>query len=199
MLPKKRFSLFAICLLLFVHYTYGDAKLDYRTQTGAYVAEGKSIRRLSLNRARIKTNKKRKVASFFVLGISGKKTVILPGATAKLSIQTTRPTFYVNAPDAADWQFTLIRLTPKGSHREISEVFMSAIRRDVEKKFDPVAARVRGLSRRLYEITPIGPLSPGEYALAKLPRINPLDTRRVAVESDVWDFRIEARNIKKLR
>lgn len=190
-------SLVTLVVLLFAHDAFGIVRPDFKRQAGAYVQEGNRLRRLSLNRAAVKTDKKRKIVSLLVLGINQRKTIVIPGATAKVSIHTTRPTFYINAPDAAEWQFALIRLEPREKYRKISEVFISPIRRDVEKKSETVATRVRVLSRRLYEITPMEPLSPGEYALARLPRIDPFDTRHAAVELDVWDFRVDPIKIKR--
>lgn len=171
-------------------------RLNFRNQEGVYVQDGKKLSKLKLNQAQIKTSKKRKVASLLVPAIDEKKIVILPGVRARPRLSSTKPVFYIHFSDADRFQFALVRLKPKDKYREISEVLISPLRRDVEKKSDSVFSHVRGLSSKIYKLTPAEPLSPGEYALARLPRVDPFDTKHVAVELDVWDFGIDIRKLK---
>lgn len=166
-------------------------RTNTRVQEGVFLQDGRRKKPLLPHEAEIKTDAKRKIAAFLILAIKEKKTVILPGPAAAMRVRTRKPTIHVNLPDAGESQFYLLRLQSKGNHREVTQVRIFAIRRETEKKEEIIFARIRGYSPREVRITPMEPLPPGEYGLVKLPRINPLNSRQVAVATRVWDFGVD--------
>lgn len=167
------------------------------TRLGVFIQTAAGQKPLLPHETIIKTSKKRKVASFLVPSIKEKKMVVVEGPRAPVRIRARKPVLHINLPDARSSQFMLLRLHPKGSFREVTEVRVLAIRQDVEKKEELVFSKVRGYNDHEYTLTPTEPLTPGEYGLVKLPKLNPFTNKQVAVGKIIWDFGVDAPNQPK--
>jgi hypothetical protein len=167
---------------------------------GMFAIEGKSITPLPQVGSQIKTDKKtflKQVISPIPI-VPGKRNVEIPGAKAKIRINTGGPEFYLReAPPDPDRDSTvshssrpgesgpeveLVRATVKGNKRQL-EAIRSMFGQDIGTERKSIAIQRWEVAATVYRFTLGEPLPPGEYALAEiLPD---------GMNYFVWDFGVD--------
>jgi hypothetical protein len=167
---------------------------------GMFAIEGKSITPLPQVGSQIKTDKKtflKQVLSPIPI-VPGKRNVEIPGAKAKVRVNTAGPEFYLReAPPDPDRDSTvthssrpgesgpeveLVRATVKGNKRQL-EAIRSMFGQDIGTERKSIAIQRWEVATTVYRFTLGEPLPPGEYALAEiLPD---------GMNLFVWDFGVD--------
>ena len=152
-----------------------------------YYIRGDKMEALKLAESKVVTNKKRSVLKALspIPVITGKATLELDGDTSALTMDGSRPEFYIRLSDYES--FGIVKLTPgKKGGRIVEQLTTATIQgeRLVDETRDVMPAFKKQEGDLLYRIWPEADLAPGEYALMQYTegKLNP----------QIWDFRVRA-------
>lgn len=152
---------------------------------GLFVLEGKTIRKLELVGADVKTSKGRVLAQIFTpIPLPTKERVELPGPRAAFRITTAQPEFFIRTPDGHDPELELVRVRVKSKVREIETVNTVASGEKFEERKSVSVERWK-LAKGVFRLTLSQSLEPGEYVLAEIRADEGMDV-------GVWDFGVDA-------
>lgn len=167
---------------------------------GAFVLEGKHVTQLEQVGSELKTDKKQFLKQVLVPipVVTGKKNMEIPGAHAKIRIQTNGPEFYLreappdpdrtspiqhsSRPGETGPEIELVRATVKGNKRNLGAI-RSMFGEEIAQERNTVSMQRWDVAPNVYRFTLAEPLPPGEYVLAEiLPG---------GMNMFVWDFGVE--------
>ena len=167
---------------------------------GMFAIEGKSVTPLEQVGSQIKTDRKtllKQVLSPIPI-VPGKRNIEIPGAKAKVRINSASPEFYLreappdpdrvsavyksSRPGESGPEVELVRATVKGNKRQLESI-RSFFGQQVGTERKSVAIQRWEVAATVYRFTLGEPLPPGEYALAEiLPD---------GMNLFVWDFGVD--------
>lgn len=167
---------------------------------GMFAIEGKSVTPLEQVGSQVKTDKKtflKQVLSPIPI-VPGKRNVEIPGAKAKVRINSASPEFYLreappdpdrvssvyksSRPGESGPEVELVRATVKGNKRQLESI-RSYFGQQVGTERNSVSIQRWEVAATVYRFTLGEPLPPGEYALAEiLPD---------GLNLFVWDFGVD--------
>lgn len=133
---------------------------------------------------------------------SSKQTIELPGAHAKIQAHATLPTVYVNVnpesgtsatsqqpqqpqqPEEPWDRYHIVRLQSKGDKRVVGAIKI-AVYGKVSQESKVVPTNADKLTGGWVKVTPLGPLTPGEYAVVEM-------LGKDGMNLYVWDFGVNS-------
>jgi hypothetical protein len=151
---------------------------------GLFVLEGKTIRKLELIGADVKSDKRRILAQIFTpIRLPTLHRVELPGAHASFRIATAQPEFFIRTPDGHEPDMELIQARVNGGIREIERINTVSNGDKIEDR-KVVSVERWKLAKGVFRLTLSQSLEPGEYVLAE---IRPEE----GMDLGVWDFGVD--------
>ena len=175
---------------------------------GMFAVEGKSITPLEQVGSRISTDKKQLFKQIMspIPIVSSKQNVEIPGAQAKVRINSTSPEFYLreappdpdrvspvqksSRPGESGPEVELVRATVKGNKRRLESI-KSLFGQEMGTERNTLSMQRWEVAPFVYRFTLGEPLPPGEYALAEmLPDVMNLF---------VWDFGVDGAVPEKIK
>jgi len=134
-------------------------------ETGVYYVHGEALEPVKQADLIVTHDKKRTVLKILspVPLVSGKNTVDIEGAAAKLRVNGDRPEFYLrmNTVDG----LAIIKLTPKKTSRTVETVTIAAVTGELDEKRELIPTFTKQAGELLFKIWPEQPMQPGEYAV----------------------------------
>jgi hypothetical protein len=167
---------------------------------GMYVVEGKSVRVMDQVGSQIKADKMRTLAQILspVPLIPGKKNIELPGAHAKLRLQTPNPEFYLREPppdpekettiqqsrraSGAGPDVELIRAKVTHNGRQLESITVM-FGQEMSSQKNSISVQRWEVAPSVYRFTLSQPLTPGEYILAQV--------MEEGLDLFVWEFGVD--------
>ena len=173
---------------------------------GMFVLDGRNITLLDQVASETKMDKKKFLERVLIPVpiVPDKKNIDIPGAHAKIRVNSDHPEFYLreappdpdraspvrhsSRPGESGPEVELVRATVKGNKRQlesVSNLFGSQVSEDV----NTISIQTWPVAPNVYRFTLSEPLPPGEYALAEiLPD---------GMNLYVWDFGVDDRSKQK--
>lgn len=107
-----------------------------------------------------------------------KMTTEVNGAHARLALHTEKPVFYVRVMDDPDGDssgafshWAIVRATVKKDRRILAQVNFTQLTGNAKRSDSQIDATVEKLADGWLKITPVNPLTPGEYALQPVTKV----------------------------
>ncbi len=105
-------------------------------------------------------------------------TTEVNGAHARLALHTDKPVFYVHVMDdpeggssGAFTHWAIVRAIVKKDRRILAQVNFTQLTGNVKRSDSQIDATVETLPDGWLKITPVNPLTPGEYALQPVTKV----------------------------
>jgi hypothetical protein len=173
---------------------------------GMFVLEGETVRLLDQVASEAKTDKKKFLERVLIPVpiVPDKKNIDIPGAHAKIRVNSDHPEFYLreappdpdrvspvlksSRPGESGPEVELVRATVKGNKRQLESV-SNLFGAEVSEQVNTISLQTWPVTPNVYRFTLSEPLPPGEYALAEiLPD---------GMNLYVWDFGVDAQPERK--
>jgi hypothetical protein len=152
-------------------------------EAGPYWIGGK-MKPLVQAESKVAGNKKRSIfkAMSPIPVVSGKATLEVDGAAAKLAIGEARPEFYFRL--SKEERFGIVKMGAHNGNRVVERWTIVPVTKEVVQERDEVPNFRHQVGDDLYKLWPQKPMAPGEYAIIQFS-----DGK---VNTQVWDFSIAA-------
>jgi hypothetical protein len=149
---------------------------------GVYQLEDGKLRVFEAAECTVHNSKGRNVLKTLIPLVNGKATLDTPGEHSQNVVKDSSPEFFVQLSEFES--FGMIKLTPAKGQRNVEQISVLPVAKEMEETRTPVETFTKQLSDNgLYKIWPQDPLPQGEYAI--------VEYTEGKVNIQVWDFRIE--------
>ena len=136
-------------------------------ESGVYFVRGANVEAFKQADTKVVSNRRRSILKAVspIPIVAGKSTVELDGRSAKYSVPSNRPEFYIRL--ASEERFHIVRLTPSKTSRIVQTWNIIPVSKDVVEETDIVETFKQQIADGLFKIWPTKPIEPGEYAVVE--------------------------------
>jgi hypothetical protein len=154
-------------------------------EEGIYSYDGLRLIRLIQSNGEIVTDKKRMVLNLATPApiFKNRQFVVLPGTKAAVRMPNPKPTFFAQFADGLGGRLQLIRVKSGKQDRVVENIETRFRPTHASESRATLALDYAQVGPRVFRLTPLQPLLPGEYAFAEL--------IQGKLNLDLWDFGID--------